>query len=186
VTAVESVWPLPQPGWCLRRWQASDIARLAAIANDERIAAWMSDTWPAPYTEADARWWVQEGQLALGDNWCISHDGLAWGGCGSHRLAGFLRCNVEVGWWLSPDQWGQGIVSAAAQVLLRGSFEDPEVHRVFAPIHAGNTRSMRVALNAGLRLEAVQPQSAFKRGQVIDRHVFAAYRSDTAAAATGT
>ena len=29
---------------------------------------------------------------------------------------------------------------------------------------------------AGLRLEAVQPRSAFKRGKVIDRLVYAAYR----------
>jgi RimJ/RimL family protein N-acetyltransferase len=35
---------------------------------------------------------------------------------------------------------------------------------------------VRVAEKVGMRLEAVQPRSAFKRGKVIDRVVYAAYR----------
>lgn len=48
--------------------------------------------------------------------------------------------------------------------------------RVFAPIHAGNTRAMRVAEKLGMRLESVQPRSAFKRGEVIDRLLYACCR----------
>lgn len=172
----EDTIALPQPGWGLRRWRADDVPRLATIADDERIAAWMSDTWPMPYTEADARWWVEEGQLTNGENWAIAFDGVACGGCGRHPQAGFQRCNVEVGWWLAPEHWGRGLAVAAARFLIERSFVDADVHRVFAPIHAGNTRSMRVAQKAGMALESVQPLSAFKRGRVIDRHVFAAYR----------
>jgi RimJ/RimL family protein N-acetyltransferase len=36
--------------------------------------------------------------------------------------------------------------------------------------------SMRVAEKIGLRLESIQPQSAYKRGQVITRHLYARYR----------
>jgi RimJ/RimL family protein N-acetyltransferase len=50
------------------------------------------------------------------------------------------------------------------------------VTRVFAPIHAGNARSIRVAEKLGMRLESVQPRSAFKRGEVIDQVLYASYQ----------
>ena len=149
---------------------------LQPLGDDASIAQWMSDTWPMPYTLEDARWWACEGHAAQGDNWAICLDGVPQGGCGGLRQPGFLRCNVEVGWWLSPARWGQGITALAARFCVERAFANAEVTRVFAPIHAGNIRSMRVAEKAGLRLEAVQPHSALKRGRVITRHVYAAYR----------
>jgi RimJ/RimL family protein N-acetyltransferase len=68
------------------------------------------------------------------------------------------------------------VVPAAAAHLVERAFSLPEVTRVFAPIHAGNARSVRVAEKAGMRLESVQPRSAFKRGVVIDRVLYAQYR----------
>ena len=167
---------LPQPGWSMRAWREDDVAALARAANDERILQWMSDTWPSPYTEDDARWWIGTGQHQAGLAWALCRDDMPRGGAGLHPQAGFLRCNVEVGWWLHPDHWGQGVVPAAAMHLVTQAFALPEVTRVFAPIHAGNERSVRVAEKAGMRLEAVQPRSAFKRGKVIDLVVYACYR----------
>jgi len=163
-------------GWTLRRWRPEDAEALAPLGNDEAIATWMSDAWPMPYTRADADWWTATGHAQAGDNWAICLHDRPEGGCGGAQQAGFLRCNVEVGWWLSPARWGQGIASLAARCCVERAFANAEVSRVFAPIHAGNIRSMRVAEKAGLRLEAVQPHSALKQGRVITRHLYAAYR----------
>ena len=167
---------LPQPGWSMRAWREDDVAALARAANDERILRWMSDTWPTPYTDDDARWWIGTGQHQGGMAWAVCRDDVPRGGVGLHPQAGFLRCNVEVGWWLHPDHWGQGVASAAAGQVVARAFAQPEVTRVFAPIHAGNDRSVRVAEKAGLQRESLQPRSAFKRGKVIDRLLYAAYR----------
>lgn len=167
--------PLAQPGWSLRRWRVGDESALAEAANDERILRWMSDSWPTPYTESDARWWVQEGSRA-DDTWALCLDDRPRGGIGAHQQPGFLRCNAEIGWWLAPAHWGQGLVPQAAGWLLTQIWQNPDITRVFAPIHAGNAASMRVAEKIGLRLESVQPRSAFKRGAVIDRHLYATYR----------
>ena len=166
---------LPQPGWSMRAWREDDVAALARAANDERILQWMSDTWPSPYTEDDARWWIGTGQHTGGMAWALCRDDVPWGGAGVHPQTGFQRCNVELGWWLHPDHWGQGVVPAAAVHLVEQAFALPEVTRVFAPIHAGNDRSVRVAEKVGMRLEAVQPRSAFKRDKVIDRVIYARY-----------
>lgn len=164
------------PGWSIRAWRVEDVAALARAANDERILGWMSDTWPNPYTEDDARWWIETGQHQSAAAWAVCLHEVPRGGVGMHPLQGFLRCNVELGWWLHPDHWGQGVVSEAAAFVLAQALALPDVTRVFAPIHAGNARSIRVAEKLGMRLESVQPRSAFKRGKVIDRVLYASYR----------
>lgn len=152
------------PGWQLRRWRASDAAALQPLGSDERIARWMSDSWPMPYTAADAAWWVNEGSISTGDNWAICHADQPVGGCGIGWGQGFLRCNAEVGWWLAPEFWGQGITTLAARFLVARAFAREEITRVHAPIHAG------------MALEGIQRQGAIKQGRVIDRHVYADYR----------
>jgi len=162
-------------GWAMRPWREGDEAALVAVANDDAIVRWMSDTWPEPYRLADAQWWVQEGSRQ-GSNWALCLDDVPQGGVGAQGQTGFQRCNVEVGWWMSPAHWGQGIVPLAAELVVEQALLNPEVSRVFAPIHAGNRPSMRVAEKIGMRLESVQPRSAFKRGTLIDRHLYALYR----------
>jgi ribosomal-protein-alanine N-acetyltransferase len=167
---------LPQPGWSMRAWRKGDAPNLAQAADDERILQWMSDTWPSPYSESDAQWWIGTGQHQSGMSWALCLDDVPHGGAGLHPQQGFQRCNVEVGWWLHPSHWGKGVVPSAVKHVIELAFRLPDVTRVFAPIHAGNARSVRVAEKVGLKLESMQPRSAFKRGQVIDRALYATYR----------
>ncbi len=164
---------LSRPGWTMRAWQDGDVARLTQIANDERIVRWMSDLWPEPYTELDARWWVDTGSKQ-GLMWAICLDDVAQGGVGCNPQTGWQRCNGEIGWWLWPEHWGLGLVPEAAQLMMtQALLQHPELTRLFAPIHAGNQPSMRVAEKLGMHLEGVQRRSAIKRGEVIDRHLYA-------------
>ncbi len=165
---------LPQPGWSLRRWAAPDTQALQRIANDEAIARWMHDGWPWPYTAEAAQWWIDVGSRQ-GSCWAICLDDVPQGGCGLHPQQGFQRCNAEVGWWLSPRYWGHGVATWAAKAVVAEALALDGISRVFAAVHAGNLRSMRVAEKTGLRLESIQPRSAIKWGQVIDRHLYAAY-----------
>ena len=70
------------------------------------------------------------------------------------RTPGAQRCVAEVGWWLGRAFWGRGVASRAARAVVARAFEDPQIARVVAPIHAGNERSMAVARRAGMHLEA--------------------------------
>jgi [ribosomal protein S5]-alanine N-acetyltransferase len=176
--------PLPTidlglPGWCLRAWRDSDAPSLARHADNLEVWRWMSDAFPHPYTIEIAEQWVRGGHVDFGgDNWAICFNDEAVGGCGLHQEeAPQFRCNAEVGWWIGQAHWGQGVVTRAATALVQAAFARPEISRVYAPIHAGNTRSMRVAEKNGFRLEGVQPQSAFKDCRLVDRWVFGRYRN---------
>jgi RimJ/RimL family protein N-acetyltransferase len=164
-------------GWALRAWRRSDAAALARHANNVEVWRWMSDSFPHPYTLDIAEHWVARGHIDFGgDNWAIVCGEEAVGGCGVVPQKGPLRCNAEVGWWLAEEHWGRGVVTRVAGALVSRAFENPEITRVFAPVHAGNARSMRVAEKNGFVLEGVQRQGAIKAGQAIDRWVFARYR----------
>lgn len=164
-------------GWTLRAWRESDAPTLARHANNINIWRWMSDSFPHPYALETAQYWVQRGHIEFGgDNWAIACNDETVGGCGVLQEHGHFRCNAEVGWWLAEEHWGGGIVARAAAALLQRAFDNPQITRVFAPVHAGNRRSMRVAEKNGFVLEGVQPKSAIKNGQVIDRWIWARYR----------
>lgn len=164
-------------GWCLRPWLGSDAPALARHANNVNVWRWMSDGFPHPYTIEIAEQWVRQGHVDFGgDNWAIAFDGEAVGGCGITPQQGPLRCNAEIGWWLAEPHWGQGVATRVARALVARAFGNPQLTRLFAPIHDGNARSMRVAQNAGLTLEGIQRKSAYKAGRVIDRHVYGIVR----------
>lgn len=167
-------------GWTLRAWCETDAAALARHANNANVWRWMSDSFPHPYTQEMAEYWVTRGHIEFGgDNWAIALNDEAVGGCGIAPDHGHLRCNAEVGWWMAEAHWGRGIVTRAAAALVRRAFDNPQITRVFAPIHAGNQRSMRVAEKNGFVLEGVQRQGAIKDGRVIDRWIWAKYRNMT-------
>jgi [ribosomal protein S5]-alanine N-acetyltransferase len=169
--------PLSKPGWALRAWREADAAALAEHAGNVNVWRNMSDTFPHPYTLDIANVWVTRGHVDFGgDNWAIAFNDAAVGGCGVAQQSAQFRCNAEIGYWLAQPFWGQGVGTLVAQALAKRAFANPDITRVFAPIHAHNTASMRVAEKAGLVREGLQPQSAIKDGQVIDRVVWAAYR----------
>ena len=167
---------LGRPGWTLRAWLEADAPALAQHANNPEVWRHMSDAFPHPYTLAIAQHWVRRGHIDFGgDNWAIAVDGEAVGGCGIHVGSGAMRCNAEIGYWLSKAHWGQGLGSLLAKVLSDRALQDPAVTRVFAPVHADNPRSMRVLEKCGFERESLQRQSAIKAGAVIDRVMMARY-----------
>ena len=164
-------------GWVLRAWREADAPALSKHADNVNVWRWMSDRFPHPYTLEIAEHWVARGHIDFGgDNWAIAFNDEAVGGCGIHQEPAQFRCNAELGWWLAEAHWGRGITTRVADALVERAFANPEITRVYAPIHAGNMRSMRVAEKSGFRLEGVQPQSAIKDCRVVDRWVYGKYR----------
>ena len=180
--------PLAVPGFALRAWRLADAPALVGVAGDERVWRWMSDSFPHPYTLDLAQHWVQRGHVEFGGvNGAIcqqqGEDDRPVGGCGFQQGSGFLRCNVEIGYYLAPALHGRGLGTAVVAALTTLAFALPEVTRVFAPVHAGNAASMRVLQKNGFVSEGTQRLSAFKAGRVIDRVVWARYRAAAAPAA---
>jgi len=71
---------------------------------------------------------------------------LGWNCC--HRHA-------EIGYDLSPNYWGQGLMVEALQILLNYGFSEMNLNRIQAMTHSDNYRSQKVLLKLGFLREGV-------------------------------
>jgi ribosomal-protein-alanine N-acetyltransferase len=59
-------------------------------------------------------------------------------------------CDVEVGYRLLRQAWGQGFATEGATELVRYGFDDLGVDKIIGVTHPGNRASQRVLMKAGL------------------------------------
>ncbi len=91
--------------------------------------------------------------------------------CGLQHLPG--GPGVEIGWWLAPSHWGQGLATEAARHALAYGFEVTHLDRIVAIAHPANRDSLRVMERIGMRFE----REAMHKGirvvlYAIDRELF--------------
>ena len=61
--------------------------------------------------------------------------------------------DVEIGWWLAPSHWGQGLATEAARQAMAYGFEVCNLKRIVAIAQAANRDSLRVMERIGMRFE---------------------------------
>ena len=159
-----------RPEVALQPWGHHHKSGLLAAANDERINRFMTDQFPYPYTPRDADEWLDRCEAHDPPlNFAIRVGGAVAGGVGSSPRDDVWSGSAEIGWWLAPAYWAQGITTAAVKRYIRYCFKDLGLHRVDAGVFLTNPGSARVAEKAGLRLEGVAVDGYRKHGQLIDR-----------------
>jgi ribosomal-protein-alanine N-acetyltransferase len=176
--------PILQGERCLlRALVPQDAQALVMHADNPAVARHLFDGFPQPYTLAAATAWAGHDANSgeFGRVWAIVVDGALVGCIGLAQERGWLRCNAEIGYWLGERCWGRGIASDAVRQVTDWAFAAvPDIARIHAPIFASNERSQAVVRRCGYVREAVLPQSAFKDGAVIDRVLWATYRTPAA------
>ena len=181
---VRAPLPILQGERCLlRALVPEDAPALVTHANDPAVARNMFDAFPQPYTlEAATAWATHESHSgAFGWVWGIVVDGGVVGCIGLRPEAGWLRCNAEIGYWIGQARWRRGIAGDALRQVTDWAFAAvPEITRIHADIFSWNEGSQAVAGKCGYVREAILPQSAIKDGRVIDRVVWASYRTEIA------
>ena len=163
----------------LEPWGIQHKAGLLVAAADERIARFMTNQFPNPYTDQDADEWlaVCEAQdPPLGFATLV--EGVVAGGLGSAPRDDVWSGSAEIGWWLSPPYWNQGITTVAVRRYIQYCFEDLDLHRVDAGVFDTNPASARVAEKVGLRFEGVAVDGYRKGSDLIDRLQFGLARRD--------
>jgi ribosomal-protein-alanine N-acetyltransferase len=96
-TANKELRLLCGPNLYLRHWQPSDASSLQHHANNRKIWENIRDSFPSPYTTADAEFWAN---YAKPTQLCIEFEGNAVGGMGFTLKEDIERCSAEVGYWI--------------------------------------------------------------------------------------
>jgi len=158
-------------------FEATAPDTLAAVANDERVARFMSNGFPHPYSVEDAMGWLATTKGESPRHFAVMVDGSLAGGVGCEPKRDISTGSAEIGWWLNPAWWGRGIASTAVIRLIEYCFTDLDLHRVEAGIFLTNPASARVAEKAGLQLEGIARDGYLKDGRLADRLCYGLARS---------
>jgi RimJ/RimL family protein N-acetyltransferase len=176
--------PILQGERCLlRALVPEDATALVVHADNPAVARNMFDGFPQPYDIAAATAWAshEANSGEFGRVWAIVVDGGLVGCIGVKQDNGWLRCNAEIGYWIGEAYWRRGIASDALRQVTDWVFAAvPDITRLCAGVIAGNEASQAVARKCGYVREGVLPQSAIKDGAVVDRVVWASYRTQIA------
>ena len=161
----------------LRGWRHDDAESLVRHANDREVSRTLLDHFPYPYTDTDAREWLERavGESPL-SNFAIEVDGQAAGGIGVHPQRGNFRRSAEIGYWLGRAHWGKGIVTEAVVAIEEYAFATFDLFRLYALVFASNPASARVLEKAGFQLEGRLRLAATKNGETLDELLYALVR----------
>jgi RimJ/RimL family protein N-acetyltransferase len=149
----------------LRVWSLEDVPAVAAACQDPEVARWT--TVPSPYTEEDARTWLEHAS----GTWSDATAPFAVVERSSGRLAGAVTLWVhgtaigELGYWAAASFRGRGYVPRAVRLLCRWGFEELALARMQLGTLPGNTSSERVALKCGFQREGVLRAWLDQRGE---------------------
>lgn len=161
----------------LRPWRRDDAPALLRHADDRRVWRNLAESFPHPYTAADAeRWFEVAAQPGPSLRLAIERAGEAVGSIGVEARNGEQRHTGHVGYWLGQPHWGGGIATAALRALVTELFDQGRFERLETTVYAWNPASMRVLEKSGFAREGVLRRSIFKDGEFVDSVLYAALR----------
>jgi RimJ/RimL family protein N-acetyltransferase len=142
-------------GVVLRRWVIDDAPAVAEACRDPEIPRWIP--WmPTPYTDQDARTYVNE-CLEAGDDRkpfaVVDPETDVLLGAIDMRISP-LR-NGNIGYWVVRAARGRGVCTSALRTLSRWALDELDLGRLELVTDPDNAASQRVAEKVGFRREGV-------------------------------
>lgn len=170
---------LPIDGWKIRSWQTGDVRALLKYANSARVWINLRDSFPFPYTEADAKAWLGAAVLQIPETaFAIASPDEAIGGIALQPQYDVYRKSAEIGYWLGEPYWGKGIATLAVRALTSYAFSRLDLVRIYASVFAWNPASSRVLEKAGYHLEGRMRDAVYKDGKITDQLLYGITRED--------
>lgn len=163
----------------LREWQPEDYHSVAVVANNKKIADNLRNAFPYPYTEEDAKWYVND-CIAKGDRrqltYAIVVENKAVGSIGVFVQDDVYEKSAELGYWLAEDYWRMGIMSRAVQMICDEAFCKFDINRIYAEPFEHNMGSRGVLEKAGFICEGTMKNGVYKNNRVFSYCMYALLR----------
>lgn len=143
----------------LRMWNKRDAAELYEYARNPNVGP--NAGWKPHESVRDSRTIIEQVFL-VNTTWAIVHKatGRVIGSIGLEDDS--IRKNIrsrELGYSLSEDYWGEGLMTEAAKRMIRYSFEETNITMLMIRTAETNRRSQRVIEKCGFRYEGTLRKS---------------------------
>jgi ribosomal-protein-serine acetyltransferase len=171
-----------RPGFELRLLEERQAASVFAVVDQERkhLREWLP--WvDATHTEDDTLAFIRSSLEQFAGN-----NGFAagiWNGrqfagvVGTHKID-WLNRKVEIGYWLSREFQGKGLMTEACRAVVTHALGDLELNRVEIYCATGNQKSAAIPKRLGFVLEGTLRGRQFLHGQYHDSLVFSMLQRD--------
>ena len=173
--------PLSNGHVLLRAFDDDDVPAVVAACQDPEVPRWTIV--PTPYTEDDARGWLQtHGALratGIGCPFAIedAETGAVVGSIGLHDIDGRSK-TAEVGYWIAREMRRMGYATGALELITAWAFASLGLMRITLLADVRNTPSQRVAERAGYLREGVMRSSREIKNERSDMVLYARLPSD--------
>ena len=167
--------------------QIAHCGAMAALANNLEISRWLA-TMPWPYSLDDALHFVEiVSQMKRGSvfSLLLKETGQFVGCCGSGPVDD--KDEIDFGYWLGVDYWGNGYASEAACAVLDHVFEKDRFDMITTDCQRQNLASLRVLEKLGFRNTGSRTSFCLATGQTVEtlkmqlgRHGWAAQKQQRA------
>ena len=142
----------------LRALEADELPRLVELIGDWEVVRWLGVV-PYPYTMGNAESFYADVEAANARGepefyaMALKPNNLLIGGVGLHlpRSNDYAEGDMEIGYWLGKDFWGQGFMSEAARRVASLGFTRPKTRTIIATTEPDNKASQNVLRKTGLR-----------------------------------
>ncbi len=109
----------------------------------------------------------------------IWYQGRMAGGIGLQMLARMFG-KMEMGYWISEDLQGKGLVTRSCRALLGFAFDELKLNRVEIHVAIGNDRSTAIPERMGFTREGVLRGMGWRAGKHVDLIIYGMLASDWA------
>lgn len=162
----------------LRFLNEIDPLSLVKHADDKRIGMYLKNDFPYPYTLDDALQFIDHSisnhLLNLGiiiNNECVGCIGVTF-----HK--DIYRYTCEIGYWLSPLYWHQGIMTLVVNRMCDILFSDYPIYKITAQVFNENIGSMKVLEKCGFIKEGYLVNQVFKNNRFYDIVLYGKIKED--------
>lgn len=155
-----------------------DLHAMISMPEVTRFSNWV-DAPSKAQIERSLKWMCKIFPKGTGCSWIIEDraSGQLFGAIRFNSFDRPARC-AELGYELHPSAWGKGLMSEAAQAVVRCGFEVFSLNRIEAWTLPGNGASDRVLEKAGFQYEGTLRQKARFKGAYHDFRMFGCLAGD--------
>lgn len=133
-------------------------------------------------TRAQMTWFARIEAEGTGRWWAICPRGKpdqVMGAVGLNDLVAAHR-RAEMGYWLLPEHWGQGLAAECTAAMIAHAFGAMGLYRLAAEVDAPNHASRRLLQRLGFREEGIRRAFEWKDGAPLDLVVYSRLADDPA------
>lgn len=160
----------------LRAWKESDYKELAKVANNKNILNNLRDSLPYPYTEEDAKKYIKTVMNMPeeeGYAWAIHINDKVIGSVGVFRKTDIYHRTAEIGYYISEEYRGQGIMRTALPQACDYIFQNSDIVRIYSQPFAENKPACSLLYKAGFIYEGTMKKNIEKNGVIMDQKIYA-------------